>query len=309
MPYATVDTTTEERVFDVHDFTPTVSELESGSRLGDGDITHFTKVGRSPSVTFPEATSGEALLVISDPVGQVSQAISSDLLAILSLHQAGWAPTDPMPRRVVTAATAITNGVLASLLNLILAFMRAPLTTLSSPEIRDRFAATPILEYLNAETTPTERRPVSRLSPAATALGAVSDVQEWLVIGRDDVARLAGYAVGSPKNWQQGRAPYPATVRHLFDIHALVGSLVRTLGLERARFWLSGQGSNGKIRRDSLGLPDGLQSVIVEAADLIFERPSLTPLSGLDEDGEILETSPQPELFSGRPVRRARRRL
>lgn len=307
MVYAMVDATTEEKTFDVHDFTPTVSELESQGRLSDSGIPYFVKIGRSRDAPLTGPASGRAIISISNPVGQ---ALPSDLLAVSRLNQARWAPTELTAHRMVTAVSGIANGFLASLLDSLIAAIETPLTSLSSWDIQDRSVTTPILEYLDAETTSTERRPTTRLSPAAIALGAVSDIQEWLVIGRDDVARLAGYAVGSPKNWQQGRAPYPATVRHLFDIHALVGSLVRTLGLERARLWLSDKGTNGVTRRESLGSADGLQSVIAEAADLIFERPSLMSLyDDVDEDDEMPESALQPELFSGQPVRRARRRL
>jgi hypothetical protein len=200
------------------------------------------------------------------------------------------------------------SGVGASLFDLLTVALRGSQTTLSSQLLPVRSIVTPIFDFASAKAAPVESRQLAILSPAATALSAVSDIQEWLLIGRDDVARLAGYAVGSPKNWLQGRDPYPATVRRLFDIHALLGSLVRTLGLERARLWLADEGTNGEVRRDELSSADGLRFVVSEAADLIFERPSLSPVPDLVEDHNTSEFPPQPELFSGQPVRRVRRR-
>ena len=76
-------------------------------------------------------------------------------------------------------------------------------------------------------------------SPAQAALAAVSDIQRWLAIGQDQVAALAGYAPRSVKNWREGMDPYPATVRRLFDLHALLRSLDRAMGTEGARLWLA----------------------------------------------------------------------
>jgi hypothetical protein len=145
-------------------------------------------------------------------------------------------------------------------------------------------------------------------SPADAALTAVADLQRWLAIGQDQVATLARFAPRSVKNWREGMDPYAATVRRLFDLHALVGSLNRTLGVEGARLWLADAGPAGVSRRDRLVDDVGLRGVISEASAILFERPTVPPVHALDFDEEPnAEVSPRSELFSG-PVRRARRR-
>ena len=145
-------------------------------------------------------------------------------------------------------------------------------------------------------------------SPAERALAAVADVQAWLGVGRDEVAQLAGYSPRSIKNWREGMDPYPATVRRLRDIHALVGSLTRRLGLEGARLWLADSAAGGRARRDLLGEPQGLPTLVSEASGIPFEQPAVRAVHAMDfEDEAGPETAPRPELFTG-SVRRSRRR-
>ena len=145
-------------------------------------------------------------------------------------------------------------------------------------------------------------------SPAQAALAAVSDIQRWLAIGQDQVAALAGYAPRSVRNWREGMDPYPATVRRLFDLHALLGSLDRAMGTERARLWLADAGPAGISRRERLEDDEGLRSMIAEASTTLFEAPTVAPLHALDfEEEEQRDVAPRPDAFSG-PVRRVRRR-
>jgi hypothetical protein len=145
-------------------------------------------------------------------------------------------------------------------------------------------------------------------SPAQAALAAVADLQRWLAIGQDQVATLAGYAPRSVKNWRGQMDPYPATVRRLFDVHALISSLTRAMGTEGARLWLADVGNGETSRRDRIVDDAGLRSVISEASTALFEPPSVAPLHDLDFDEEVpAAISRRPDLFSG-PVRRARLR-
>ncbi len=154
---------------------------------------------------------------------------------------------------------------------------------------------------------PTPDVPATR-SPAQAALGAVTDIQRWLAVGQDQVATLAGYAPRSIKNWREGMDPYPATVRRLFDLHALAGSLARAMGTERARLWLADTDDAGVSRRERLADEAGLRAVINEAATMLFEVPTVAPLHALDfDEEEAQEVAPRPDMFSG-SVRRVRRR-
>jgi hypothetical protein len=167
------------------------------------------------------------------------------------------------------------------------------------------------------DTRPTERvgdfeelfrpTPPAPPSPAERALAAVSDVQAWLGIGRDDVAQLAGYSPRSIKNWREGMDPYPATVRRLFDIHALVGALERQMGSDGARVWLADAAADGRARRDLLGEEAGLRALVSEAAAVLFEPPVRDARTVELEEPAHPEIQPRPELFAG-PVRRTRRR-
>ena len=145
------------------------------------------------------------------------------------------------------------------------------------------------------------------LSPAQAALAAVGRVQKWLSIGQYQVATLAGYAPRSLKNWREGMDPYPATVRRLFDLEALLDSLTRKMGVERARLWLADASRDGVSRRDHLSDDEGVRLVISEASDILFERPTVPSVQELDfEEERTPEVSRRMDLFTG-PVRRARR--
>lgn len=144
-------------------------------------------------------------------------------------------------------------------------------------------------------------------SPAERALAAVADVQTWLGIGRDDVAQLAGYSPRSIKNWREGMDPYPATVRRLFDIHALVGALERQMGSDGGRVWLAAAARDGRARRDLLGEEAGLRALVSEAAAILFEPPVRDSRTVELEEPARPEIQPRAELFAG-PVRRTRRR-
>ena len=142
---------------------------------------------------------------------------------------------------------------------------------------------------------------ISAKSPLSrTALNAVKDIQEWLLIGQDEVAIMANYAPRSVKNWRDGMEPYPATVRHLFDLHALVGSLINAKGADEGRVWLIN-------RRDRISSEAGLREVISEASSMLFNPPSVTPLHLLEFEEETPPAVVQRlEPFDG-PIRRARR--
>lgn len=146
------------------------------------------------------------------------------------------------------------------------------------------------------------------LSPAQAALAAVGRIQKCLSIGQDQVATLAGYAPRSLKNWREGMDPYPATVRRLYDLDALLDSLTRKMGVERARLWLAATSRDGVRRRDHLGDDEGVRLVISEASDILFERPTVRSIHELDfEEEQTHEVSRRTDLFTG-PVQRARRR-
>lgn len=150
--------------------------------------------------------------------------------------------------------------------------------------------------------------PAAPPTRAQAALTAVSDIQRWLAIGQDQVAELAGYAPRSVKNWRKGMDPYPTTVRRLFDLHALLRSLDRSIGTDGARLWLAATGQGGVSRRERLGNDAGLRGVIADAVTTLFEGPTVTPLHALDFEEETQwDVVPRPDAFAG-AVQRVRRR-
>ncbi len=187
-----------------------------------------------------------------------------------------------------------------------------PLTGQSGIDILDQMcffvSAEPTSPISNIQAAvPAPEAPAVK-SPAQAALAAVCDIQEWLALGQDEVAELAGFAPRSVKNWREGMDPYPATVRRLFDLHALLGSLKQSMGRDRMRLWLDDSGAPGVSRRERLRENAGLRSVIAEAATMLFEAPAVAPLQSLDFEEEVqLDLASRSEAFSG-PVRRVGRR-
>lgn len=106
------------------------------------------------------------------------------------------------------------------------------------------------------------------------SLEAVKELCEWLGQTEEEVAELAGFAVRSIANWRRGRRPYPATVRRLRQIHALVRALIDLLGVSRTRLWLFEKGSASvSTRLELLRTDAGLATVVDEAAGMLYERP------------------------------------
>jgi transcriptional regulator with XRE-family HTH domain len=78
--------------------------------------------------------------------------------------------------------------------------------------------------------------PGSDLSALAQnrAVGAVTDLQEWLGLTVEEVARLTGVSRSAVLYWKRENAqPRPTAARNLFRIHALVRALRGAVPLER----------------------------------------------------------------------------
>lgn len=106
------------------------------------------------------------------------------------------------------------------------------------------------------------------------ALSAVADLMTWLHRSRDEIGDIAGFSLRASQYWAHGMKPRPATVRRLFEIHALTSSLVRELGDSGAREWLQQPAAEGQTRVDLLATREGFAEVLREASPLIFaERP------------------------------------
>lgn len=103
---------------------------------------------------------------------------------------------------------------------------------------------------------------------------AVRELCAWLDVTEREVADLAGFAVRSVANWRQGIRPRPATVRGLYQLHALVEALVSRLGAPGVRQWLrEPSGEHGVVREQLLASSQGFAALQDEAADLLYEKP------------------------------------
>ena len=119
---------------------------------------------------------------------------------------------------------------------------------------------------------------------------AVRQLCEWLDLPEAGVADIADFAVRSVANWRAGRQPYPATVRRLYQIHAFVRSLVKTMGGDRARLWITEPAVPGGVKRvELLRTDEGLAELMDEVADVIFERPRRADLPVAEFEEEQIE--------------------
>jgi hypothetical protein len=148
-------------------------------------------------------------------------------------------------------------------------------------------------------------------SPVAEALGAIADVGRWLSRSPSDVAELCGFSIRTFRYWGSGKTnPRPSTVRHLHEVHVFLGSLVESVGRQRARDWLTRPSDiGGDLRLDLLGEEQGIKALLREANSLIFaetpkpERPLPEATLAREAHGLADPYVPSPK----RPPRRPRR--
>jgi hypothetical protein len=146
----------------------------------------------------------------------------------------------------------------------------------------------------------------------AEALAAIADVGRWLDRSQKDVAELCRFSLRASRYWGSGKtaSPRPSTVRHLYEVHSFLGSLVRSMGRQRARDWLAQPSETGDVRLDVLAQENGVKALLRQAGAVIFaespeaERPLPEPVAA----GEIdLEPEPYAPAPHHGPPRRARR--
>ncbi len=104
------------------------------------------------------------------------------------------------------------------------------------------------------------------------------DLKRWLNRGERYTAKISRISIRSLRYWSADNSiqPRAATVRRLFELHSLVGSLVEKAGEDATRNWFSTSTDNGKSRLDLLTHEDGVRLLIREASDILFAKPSPT---------------------------------
>lgn len=146
----------------------------------------------------------------------------------------------------------------------------------------------------------------------ADALASFQDLGRWLNRSPDELAEICRISLRAFRYWSSGKTkhPRPGSVRRVHDVHAFVGSLVRTLGRQRTRDWLEQVSAEGVPRLHILATEDGLTTLMREASPWLFaesprsEPPRPEPTEAAESEAA---TEPyEPSLFRG-PIRRPRR--
>lgn len=102
-----------------------------------------------------------------------------------------------------------------------------------------------------------------------SAYAAFKDLGRWLQAHDDEVADAVGVGRTTPYAWNRdGHEPRAATVRRLYEYHAVLSSLSRRLGSEEFRRWLF---TGDPSRRERL-LAGDLESLDQEVNDILFRR-------------------------------------
>lgn len=137
---------------------------------------------------------------------------------------------------------------------------------------------------------------------ASRAWNTFLDLSTWLALGKGETADLLGVGRTTPNAWEKGREPQPARARSLYRTHAFVGTLVRRMGAEQARFWLQG-GEPSYLDRIRAG---ALEEVELAADHLIFGREANERIAAWTEDADV--PRPAPRVEQRAPLRRVPRK-
>lgn len=116
-------------------------------------------------------------------------------------------------------------------------------------------------------------QPALAKGSAGRALAASADLTGWLGMTEEQIADLAGFSRRNYSNWRAGQGSYLKTVRDLFEIHALVGGLVRELGTDGAMAWMALPSATGRPRRQLLATSLDRAQLLSEAQPLLFVKP------------------------------------
>lgn len=176
--------------------------------------------------------------------------------------------------------------------------------TLLAPGLQPRFLAISLLPDAIAAHDAIDNR-------ARDAVTALNDVMRWLHLGQEEASELCHVSVRATHYWSSGRTvPRPSSVRRLYEVHALVASLVRAMGRRRMLDWMEELGGDGTPRSEALRDPGGPSRLLREASSMVFEAPAQVELARpeileIEEEAEFI-VPPEPDLFAG-PPRRTRR--
>jgi transcriptional regulator with XRE-family HTH domain len=153
---------------------------------------------------------------------------------------------------------------------------------------RDRTTSPARLPTVQWQVALTQDLPPSTMSAslsadATAAIAALARIRTALRVTEEQAAAMVGIARGSVRNWRQGKAsPYPATVRRLFEVDALVTALSVTLG-DSLPVWLQARNASGATRMATLAEPGGSAHLMDEVSSILFPTQSVRLLPSADE--------------------------
>lgn len=141
------------------------------------------------------------------------------------------------------------------------------------------------------------------------ALAAIADIRSTLTISDAATASLVRVARNTLASWRKGeRAPYPATVRRLFEVHGVVSAASALLGGD-TRNWFHGYVGD-ETRLSVLAREGGVQRITAELRAQLFPGVGTHTLPTTEDfDGPMKEEFDPvvytPEAFT-QPVARRR---
>jgi hypothetical protein len=168
---------------------------------------------------------------------------------------------------------------------------------------------TPTCEWIPEQRGPLPRaelRAVGKKSakPKSRAFTMFDELRGWLSLTTQETARLVGVGRTTPLAWErEGRDPRPGHARRLYQVHAIVGALVKRLGADATAEWLE-RGTPSPWERLERG---EIESVARDAERILLQREPRSMLP--DRDALVVED----EAASGQapgviPLRAGRRR-
>lgn len=222
--------------------------------------------------------------------------------AILALRTRGQRPEQRLAKRLLSELDDFTEFVDETL-----AYEAG-----TYAEVRDFGYAFPPQWQTTSGSPRGEHRAQEPLLPAAAerALDALKVVVQNLAISETEAATTVGVSRNTVRGWREGRAPYPATTRRLFNVANLLEAVERSGA--RVVEWLDQPASDGRLRRQVLMDEDGPAVLARDASDLLFgRRPIRTIADDLPEFEELRssDTDLAPESsfeFHASPRRRRR---
>jgi hypothetical protein len=258
--------------------------------VGDSLPATRTSLGYSPRTITGGSTGDGALIaaaitpalhaVINAQLAAVAAAITPAIQAAMRNQAAIVAAAfGPALQSIARAQAALVASSIAPALDSMrLAIAASSLDPASS-------AMAPALTAANTESDPSHpaRQQTSRtLSRSAHLERCLEDLQRWLGLGLNEVARAAGIDRGTVYAWRRrGSEPRPGTVGSVLRLHSLVASVAGAVGDDQARAWFHA-GSPSPLARLIEAQGDHLvMSAIAREARQTITAPLIPPPNDL----------------------------